>query len=52
MHQSDRVAKALTTLGRVIKTIYILRYIHEEVVTGNVRHGGILASPSPCQNLH
>ena len=26
----DRVAKALTTLGRVVKTIYILRYIHEE----------------------
>ena len=27
---ADRVAKALTTLGRVVKTIYILRYIHEE----------------------
>jgi TnpA family transposase len=24
------VAKALTTLGRIVKTIYILRYIHEE----------------------
>jgi TnpA family transposase len=24
----DRVAKALMTLGRVAKTIYILRYIH------------------------
>ena len=27
---ADRVAKALTTLGRVVKIIYILRYIHEE----------------------
>ena len=27
---ADRVAKALTTLGRVVKTIYILRYIQEE----------------------
>jgi TnpA family transposase len=27
---ADRVAKALTTLGRIVKTIYILRYINEE----------------------
>jgi TnpA family transposase len=27
---ADRVAKALTTLGRIIKIIYILRYIDEE----------------------
>jgi TnpA family transposase len=27
---ADRVAKALTTLGRIVKTVYILRYIHEE----------------------
>jgi len=27
---SDRVAKALTALGRVVKTISILRYLHEE----------------------
>ena len=27
---ADRVAKALTTLGRIVKTIYMLRYIHEE----------------------
>ena len=27
---ADRVAKALTTLGRIVKTIYIMRYIHEE----------------------
>jgi hypothetical protein len=32
---SDRVAKALTALGRVVKTIYILRYL--------VRVGEILA---------
>ena len=27
---ADRVAKALTTLGRLAKTIHILRYIHDE----------------------
>ena len=27
---SDRVAKALTALGRIIKTIFILRYLHED----------------------
>jgi TnpA family transposase len=27
---ADRVAKALTTLGLIVKTIYILRYVHEE----------------------
>ena len=27
---SDRLARALTALGRVVKTIYILRYLHEE----------------------
>jgi TnpA family transposase len=27
---ADRVAKALTALGRLAKTIHILRYIHEE----------------------
>ena len=27
---SDRLAKALTALGRIIKTIHILRYVHEE----------------------
>jgi TnpA family transposase len=27
---SDRVAKALTALGRIVKTIFILRYLHEE----------------------
>ncbi|MEJ7639078.1 MAG: Tn3 family transposase, partial [Singulisphaera sp.] len=28
---SDRVAKALTALGRAVKTISILRYLHEEL---------------------
>jgi TnpA family transposase len=27
---SDRLARALAALGRVVKTIYILRYLHEE----------------------
>src|SRR5205807_9161651 len=34
---SDRVAKALTALGRVVKTIYILRYLHEEDVRRRVQ---------------
>jgi TnpA family transposase len=34
---SDRVAKALTTLGRIVKTIFILRYIHEEKIRRRVQ---------------
>jgi TnpA family transposase len=34
---ADWVARALTTLGRVVKTIYILRYIHEEQLRRRVR---------------
>jgi TnpA family transposase len=34
---ADRVAKALTTLGRIVKTIYILRYIHEEELRQRVQ---------------
>ena len=34
---SDRVAKALTALGRVIKTIYILRYLHEDPLRRRVQ---------------
>ena len=30
---ADRLSKALTAYGRIIKTIYILRYIHEEPLT-------------------
>lgn len=34
---SDRLAKALTALGRAIKTIYILRYIHDEPLRSRVQ---------------
>jgi TnpA family transposase len=34
---SDRVAKALTTLGRVVKTIFILRYLHQEELRRRVQ---------------
>jgi TnpA family transposase len=34
---SDRVARALTALGRIVKTIYILRYLHEENVRRRVQ---------------
>ena len=45
---SDRLAKALTALGRVVKTIFILRYIHDPSIRqsiqlqlnrGEFRHG-------------
>jgi len=32
---SDRLARALTNLGRIVKTIYIMRYLNE----GDLRHG-------------
>lgn len=53
---SDRLAKALTALVRVIKTIYILRYIHDEELRSRVqlqlnrgesRHDLRVASSSP-----
>jgi TnpA family transposase len=34
---SDRVAKALTTLGRIVKTIFILRYIYDEKIRRRVQ---------------
>lgn len=34
---SDRLAKALTALGQVVKTIYILRYIHDDAMRGRVQ---------------
>ena len=34
---SDRLAKALTALGRAVKTIYILRYIHDEQLRSRVQ---------------
>lgn len=33
---SDRLAKALTMLGRAVKTAYILRYLHEPLVRDRV----------------
>jgi TnpA family transposase len=46
---ADRVAKALTTLRRVVKTIYILRYIHEEDLRRRVQpqlnRGGVTPLP-------
>ena len=34
---ADRLSKALTAYGRIIKTIYILRYIHEEPLRRSVQ---------------
>lgn len=34
---SDRLAKALTALGRVVKTVYILRYLHDEELRAQVQ---------------
>ena len=34
---SDRLAKALTALGRAVKTIYILRYLHDPAVRHRVQ---------------
>lgn len=34
---SDRLARALTALGRVVKTIYILRYIHDPAIRQRVQ---------------
>jgi TnpA family transposase len=34
---SDRLAKALTALGRAVKTISILRYLHEEALRRRVQ---------------
>jgi TnpA family transposase len=33
---SDRLAKALTMLGRVVKTIYMLRYLHDGALRDRV----------------
>ena len=41
---ADRVAKALTTLGRVVRTIYILRYIYEGSLGGGSNSSSIAAS--------
>ena len=35
--RSDRLAKALTSMGRVLKTIYIMEYIHDANLRGRVQ---------------
>ena len=34
---SDRVAKALTALGRIVKTVFTLRYIHDDKIRRRVQ---------------
>jgi TnpA family transposase len=34
---SDRLAKALTVLGRALRSLYLLRYIHEEDLRGRMQ---------------
>src|SRR5712691_8514025 len=34
---SDRLAKALTALGRALRSLYLLRYIHEENLRGRMQ---------------
>lgn len=34
---ADRLAKALTALGEVVKTVYILRYLHDPVLQQRVQ---------------
>jgi TnpA family transposase len=36
-NSTERLAKALTALGRVVKTVYILRYLHDPVLRGRVQ---------------
>lgn len=33
----ERLTKALTALGRIVKTIYILRYMHDPTLRGRVQ---------------
>ena len=35
--RSDRLSKALTALGRIVKTIHILRYIHDDEVRNRIQ---------------
>lgn len=34
---SDRLAKALAALGRVLRTVYLLRYMHDEALRGRMQ---------------
>lgn len=36
-HPQDRLAKALTALGRVVKSTYVLRYLHDEKIRRQVQ---------------
>ncbi len=36
-HPQDRLAKALTALGRIVKTTYVLRYLHDEKIRRQVQ---------------
>ncbi len=35
---SDRLAKALTALGRALRSLYLLRYVHDQDLRGRMRH--------------
>jgi TnpA family transposase len=35
--RSDSLAKAVTTLGRIVKTVYVLRYLHDEELRRRVQ---------------
>lgn len=37
VNSSDRLAKALTALGRMVKTIHILRYLHDSDLRGRIQ---------------
>jgi TnpA family transposase len=36
-NSTERLTKALTALGRIVKTIYILRYIHDPTLRGRIQ---------------
>jgi TnpA family transposase len=42
---ADRLPKALTALGEVVKTVYILRYLHDPVL-----HSGFSCSPTAASH--
>jgi hypothetical protein len=48
---ADRVAKALTTLGRLVKTIHLLRYIHHDPSLAlHPRRAASAPHPPPAQS--
>jgi TnpA family transposase len=36
-NSTERLTKALTALGRIVKTVYILRYMHDPTLRGHVQ---------------